>query len=120
MASLAFRWLGDKTSQVGSSPQETNFRMADTEQIFLITKTGLTVVELSSVPRSIGSITPSAAPAARGTQLTIRGSGSQSGATVMIGGIAAASTYVDADTLQVVAPSLAKGPNSVTVTNPDN
>ncbi len=88
-------------------------------QIFLFTSAGLTIIELDSVPLSIGSVTPQVGPAAGGAKLTIRGSGFLSGAAVTIGGVAAATALVDSDTLQVVAPSLSTGPASMAVQNPD-
>jgi hypothetical protein len=60
---------------------------------------------------------PSAAP---GVNLTISGSGFQSGATVTIGGVAAVVVqFVDETTIIVQVPSLPAGPAEVTVMNPD-
>jgi len=88
-------------------------------RIFLITHAGLTIVELNSVPLSIGSVTPNTGPAAGGTQLTLRGSGFQSGTEVTIAGVAATTTFVDQNTLQVMAPPLPTGPAAITVQSPD-
>ena len=88
-------------------------------RIFLITSSGLTVVQLDAVPLAIGSVTPQAGSASGGAQLTIRGSGFVSGAAVTIGGVAAATTFVDSDTLQVVAPPLSAGAVAMAVQNPD-
>ena len=88
------------------------------KDIFIITASGLTIVTLDSVPLSIGSITPNSA--ASGTAITIRGSGFTSKTTATCNGIAVDATFGDADTLQLVLPqSLATGPVSITLTNPD-
>ena len=86
-------------------------------RIFLITNAGLTIVQLDSVPLSIGSVTPASGPA--GTQIKIRGSGFVQGATATASGTLAAASYVDADTLQVTLPSLPAGPVQITIANPD-
>ncbi|MFZ0332708.1 MAG: IPT/TIG domain-containing protein [Candidatus Acidiferrales bacterium] len=86
-------------------------------KIFVITQSGITVAQLAAAPLSVASVNP--ASAATGTQVTIRGSGFQSGATVMFGNSAAVSTFVDSMTLQVTVPSLPNGSVQVTVTNPD-
>lgn len=86
-------------------------------KLFVITQSGITVAQFAADPLSIASVTPSSAAA--GTQVTIRGSGFQSGATVTFGSSAATSTFVDSMTLQVTVPSLPSGPVQVTVTNPN-
>jgi YVTN family beta-propeller protein len=85
-------------------------------KMFVITQSGITVAQLAADPLSVASVSP--ASAATGTQLTIRGSGFQSGATVMFGSSAATTTFVDSMTLQVTVPALPNGPVQVTVTNP--
>jgi hypothetical protein len=89
------------------------------QRIFALTASGLTVVQLSSVPLSIGSISPVAAPGIGGTTLTIRGSGFQSGTKVTIGGKSASANFQDINTLTVVMPSLSSGAQQIAVTNPD-
>jgi hypothetical protein len=79
----------------------------------------LTVVQLASVPLGIGTISPSAAPAAGGTTLTIRGSGFQSGTTVSFNGKSATVSFKDVNTLSIVTPSLTSGPQQIVITNPD-
>jgi hypothetical protein len=86
------------------------------QNIYLITNAGLTIVQLSAVPLTIGSVTPASGPA--GTKVTILGSGFQSGTAVTANGIPAATTFVSASTLQVVVPSVAAGSTQITVTNP--
>jgi hypothetical protein len=56
------------------------------QKVFALTTSGLTIIQLATVPLSIGTISPASASAAGGTNLTIRGSGFQSGVTVTIGG----------------------------------
>jgi hypothetical protein len=82
-------------------------------------KAALTIVQLAAVPLGIGTITPTAVPAAGGATLTIRGSGFQSAATLTINGKPASVTFKDANTLLVVTPSLTPGSQQVTITNPD-
>jgi hypothetical protein len=89
------------------------------QRIFAITASGLTVIQLASVPLSIGSVTPSSGSAAGGTTLTIRGSGFQSGITVAIGGKTASVTFKDMNTLTVVTPALSTGSQQIVLTNPD-
>jgi DNA-binding beta-propeller fold protein YncE len=87
------------------------------QRIFLISSTGITIVQLAQEPLSLASANPAAA--GPGAQITIRGSGFESGATISFGGALATTTYVDADTLHVNVPAISPGPVRVTVTNPD-
>jgi hypothetical protein len=88
------------------------------KNVFLITKAGLTIVTLDSVPLSIASVTPSSGVA--GMSVTIYGSGFAQGTTASFNGTSGSVTFVDADTLQATIPSsLASGAVSVTLTNPD-
>lgn len=96
------------------------------QRLFAITSTdgtaqnaGVTVVTLARVPLGIGTLTPPNGPAAGGTQLTIRGSGFQSGATVTIGGKTATATFKDMNTLTVITPALAAGAQRILIANPD-
>jgi hypothetical protein len=71
-------------------------------------------------PPTISSIVPSTGPTAGGTAVTITGTGFQAGATVSLGGAAAASVAVASSTqIQAVTPPHATGPVDVRVTNPD-
>jgi len=89
------------------------------ERIFALTTSGLTIIQLASVPLSIGAISPASASASGGAMLTIRGSGFQSGATVTIGGKSAATNFVDINTLTVTTPSLTAGRQQIIITNPN-
>jgi len=89
------------------------------QKIFALTQSGLTVVELASVPVGIGAASPASVPAAGGTVVTIRGSGFLSGARVTVGGTAASVNFIDADTLEVTTPAMSAGPQRIVVTNPD-
>jgi IPT/TIG domain len=77
----------------------------------------LTVVQLGSVPLAIGSVSSPSIASSGGTSLTIRGSGFQSGIKVVVGGKPGAVTLVDMNTLTVVSPALAPGPQQLTLTN---
>jgi hypothetical protein len=96
------------------------------QRLFAITSTdgsaqnaGITVVQLADVPLGIGTLTPATGAASGGTQITLRGSGFQSGTTVSIGGKTAAVTVKDMSTLLVTAPAVSAGALRVTVTNPN-
>jgi len=88
------------------------------EHIFLITDAGLTVIEVDAVPLSIASVTPGSGAAAGGTQVTIRGSGFRPGASVTFSDSPASTSFIDANTLQVLTPALPAGLARITVTNP--
>jgi YVTN family beta-propeller protein len=88
-------------------------------KMFLISNSGITILQLSQVPLSIGSITPSTGSVSGGTPLTIRGSGFVTGATVTFGTTIVPATFVDASTLHVTAPPLPAGSVRITITNPD-
>jgi hypothetical protein len=89
------------------------------QKIFALTTSGLTIIQLATVPLCIGTISPATAPSSGGTILTIHGSGFQSGATVSIGGKSGATKFVDMNTLTVTTPPLTAGPQQITITNPD-
>ncbi|MGB8474725.1 MAG: IPT/TIG domain-containing protein [Candidatus Acidiferrum sp.] len=96
------------------------------QRLFAITSTdgtaqdaGLSVVTLAKVPLGIGTLTPVNGLAGGGVQITIRGSGFESGATVTIGGKSAAVTFKDTNTLTLLTPALTTGAQRVTITNPD-
>jgi IPT/TIG domain len=89
------------------------------QRIFTLTASGLTVIQLATVPLSIGTISPTSTPASGGAILTIRGSGFQSGASVTIGGKPAPVTFKDVNTLTVIAPTVTPGPQQIAITNPD-
>ena len=85
-------------------------------KVFILTRSGLTVAEIAVVPLSIASVNP--ASGASGAKVTIRGSGFQSGATVLFGTSSATATFVDGMTLTATVPNISSGPVRVTVTNP--
>jgi len=80
---------------------------------------GITVITLANVPLGIGTVSPAAGAAAGGTASTIRGSGFQTGTTVMLGGKACNVTFKDMNTLSVVTPAVAAGALQLVITNPD-
>jgi hypothetical protein len=114
-------WLGQilLTEQIQVPPVQSTMDFDETgNRLFLITNKGLTVVQLPAPPLSIGYLNPANGPASGGTPLTIRGSGFESGATVSFGGTTASTTFVDARTLQVVAPPGTAGGATVSIQNP--
>jgi hypothetical protein len=80
------------------------------QRLFAITKSGLTVVQLANVPLAIGTISPPSGPAADRATVTIRGSGFQPGTTATLDGKNAAVTFIDANTLTLITPATAAGP----------
>ena len=100
-------------------PQSLNAMALDETgtKMFVISNSGITIAMLSQAPLSLAYLKPTAA--ASGTQVTLRGSGFQSGCGVQFGTVTAAVTFVDAQTLEATVPSLSPGPVQVTVTNPD-
>jgi hypothetical protein len=89
------------------------------QRLFALTTSGLTVVQLASVPLGIGTISPANGAASRGTLVTIRGSGFQSGIRLTIGGKTATVTFKDMNTLTFSTPPLAPGPQQIVLTNPN-
>ncbi len=65
------------------------------------------------------TISPTAASIAGGTVITLNGSGFQNGASVLMGGLLAATTFVNSDQLQATAPAHVAGVVDVKITNPD-
>jgi hypothetical protein len=96
----------------------TNAMAIDTygQKLYLITNAGLTIVQLASAPLAIGSLAPTSVSA--GTTVTVSGTGFQAGTSIGVNGTSASSTFVNANTLQLVVPALNAGPAQVTVTNP--
>ncbi len=74
----------------------------------------------SSAP-SVSSISPNIGPVTGGTNVTMLGSGFQSGATMTFGGVAATSaTMVSSTEIQAVSPVSLAGTVSIGVTNSDS
>ncbi|MFZ3265814.1 MAG: IPT/TIG domain-containing protein [Terriglobales bacterium] len=88
-------------------------------RVFLISASGLTVVDIADLPLSLGNIAPAQGSVSGGVSVRLRGSGFQNGALVLFGNAAAVVTFVDGSTLQVTTPVLPAGPTRITVTNPD-
>lgn len=108
------------SEQLPSPAQTMNAMALDTtgQNIFLITKTGLTVATLDAVPLSVGSVTPSTVNA--GSNITIRGSGFTKSTTATFNATQVTLTFVDQDTLQATVPSsLAAGAVSISLSDPD-
>jgi hypothetical protein len=89
------------------------------QRIFAITKSGLTVVQLTELPLAIGTISASDFAASGGATVTVRGSGFVSGISATVGGKNAAVTFKDAATISIATPAVAAGPQRLTLTNPD-
>src|SRR5579863_4852347 len=89
------------------------------QRIFALTASGLTVMQLASVPLGIGTISPASGPASGGTTITIRGSGFQSGASVAIGEKTVTTTFIDINTLKIITPVLPASAQGIVITNSD-
>jgi hypothetical protein len=85
--------------------------------LYLITGSGLTIIDLGEAPLSIGWL--SAATASPGTQITVRGSGFNTSTTATVGGQIASVNPVDANTLKLTVPALGAGPTTIVFSNSD-
>ena len=115
-------WLGQilLTEQIQNSPVQSAMDFDEAgNRLFLITNKGLTIVELPDPPLSIGYLNPATGLSSGGTTVTIRGSGFESGATVIVGGSGASTTFVDSSTLQITTPSGLAGGARILIQNPD-
>jgi hypothetical protein len=89
------------------------------QRLFALTTSGVSVLQLASVPLGIGTVAPGAGPAAGGTSLTIRGSGFQSGTMATLGGKVVTVNFKDKNTLTFTTPALTSGAQQLVLTNPD-
>jgi len=89
------------------------------QKLFALTTSGLTVVQLASVPLGIGGLSPSSGTIAGGTSVTIRGSGFKSGIQLTLGGKSAKVVFKDMNTLSFTTPPLSPGAQQLVLTNPD-
>ena len=88
-------------------------------RVFLLTASGLAVVNIADVPLSIGHLQPASGPAAGGTTITLRGSGFQTGAQVLFNNLQQSAQFIDSSTLQVTSPAIPAGAVRITVVNPN-
>jgi hypothetical protein len=85
--------------------------------VYLVTDKGLTIVDFGAAPLSIGHLSlQSASP---GTQITVRGSGFDSGTTATVGGVAASVSFTDQNTLTLTVPAAPSGPQDIVLTRSD-
>jgi len=111
--------LGGPTEVVPTTPSKVIAITPTGDQIFLLTRSGLTVVDLDSVPLGIGSVTPASGPA--GTVVTVRGTGFVTGTSLNVNGTPASASLVDSSTLSVTIPTgVQKGAAQITLKTPDN
>ncbi|MGH9790273.1 MAG: beta strand repeat-containing protein, partial [Candidatus Acidiferrales bacterium] len=74
-----------------------------------------------AAPPNIQSVSPNSGPASGGTQITITGADFVSGASVVVGGVAATGVnFVSATEITAITPAHAPGVVGVLVRNPDN
>lgn len=88
-------------------------------RIFLISSSGLLLVNIPDLPLSIGNLVPAQGSASGGVVVQVGGSGFENGAQVLFNDTPASVTYVDSSSLQVTSPTLPVGPTRITVVNPD-
>jgi hypothetical protein len=111
--------LGSGPTQVLQTPSKIMAITPAGDEIFLLTTTGLTIVQLDAVPLGIGSVTP--ASGVVGTVVTVRGAGFVTGTSVAVNGSPAVVSFVDSSTLKVTIPAaLPTGGAQFALTNPDN
>lgn len=89
------------------------------QRIFALTTSGLTVLQLASVPLGIGWLNPTNGSSSGGTSITIRGSGFQSGTRASLGGKAVSVTFKDMNTLTLTTPVFSPGAQQLVITNPN-
>jgi hypothetical protein len=89
------------------------------QRIFAITSSGLSIIQLASVPIGIGTLSPASGSATGGTSITVRGSGFQSGTRATLGGKQASVVFKDMNTLTLTGPALSAGPQRLALANPD-
>lgn len=116
------KWLGEilLTEQIPIASLSTTMDLDEADNLILMpTNQGLTVIQLPPPPLSIGYLNPASGPSAGGTSVTIRGSGFEPGAVASVGNTPGATTFVDANTLLMIAPAGVVGGARVTIQNPD-
>jgi IPT/TIG domain len=89
------------------------------QRLFALTTSGLSVLQLSSVPLGIGTVAPASGPAPGGTSITLRGSGFQLGTKATLGGKTLTAAFKDQNTLTFTTPVLTSGAQQLVLTNPD-
>jgi hypothetical protein len=87
------------------------------QRIFLITNKGLTVVDLGNAPLSVGHLSQTSA--GPGMQITVRGSGFENGITATLGGVSAAVTFSDSETITLTVPAVSAGLQDLVLSIPD-
>ena len=88
-------------------------------KLFLITASGLTVIELDSAPLGIGRLQPNHGPAAAPTSAIIQGSGFKPGIVVKLGDRIIASNFIDQNRVEITVPPTPSGASRITVRNSD-
>src|SRR5207245_10424330 len=83
--------------------------------LYLITASGLTIIDLGEAPLSIGWL--SAATASPGTQITVRGSGFNTSTTATVGGQIASVALIDPNTLPLTVPAVSSRTTTNTYSN---
>lgn len=86
--------------------------------LFAVTTSGLTIVQLASVPLGTGSIPPALGTHSGGATPAIRSSGFQSATKATFGGKQAPTTFEDVNALSIVTPVRSPGPQQLLLTNP--
>lgn len=85
--------------------------------LYVITLSGLTIIDLGEAPLSIAWT--SVSTAVPGAQITVRGSGFNASTSATVGGVAAITTPVDANTMTLTVPVLSAGPSTIVLSNSD-
>jgi hypothetical protein len=113
-ATLRIRFSLVETIQYTASPLAID---SGGRVVYLITDKGLTLVDLGAAPLSIGHL--SAQNVSPGSQITVRGSGFDPSTTATVGGLAAAISVSDENTLTLTVPAASSGPEDIVLTRSD-
>jgi DNA-binding beta-propeller fold protein YncE len=89
------------------------------QNVYILTKSGFTMVNLPFVPMSVAHLAPNTGSALGGTAVTVRGSGFVAGSVVRLNGASVNTQFVDSQTLSIITPALPVGPIQLSVQNPD-
>ena len=107
-------WLGDPNNSLGG-PQ--NLALShDGSRLFVADSTGLRIIDLTTTPLSIGSLTPAAGPAAGRVdgRCFVEARAHCTGTTVAVDGQMAQVQFLDPTKLQIVTPPVSAAKDKVT------
>jgi streptogramin lyase len=89
------------------------------QNLYILTKSGFTIVTFPFVPLSVAYLAPNKGPAVGGTAVTVRGSGFVPGCLVDFNGTSVNTQFIDSQTLSIITPAISAGPVQLSIRNPD-